>query len=553
MSAIDLVTLAVFRGALDQISDEMDTVLAASAISPVIADAWDRASGVYHPKTGEVVAQGPTGLPIFIVVMQHAVQEVLKDYPSDTMRDGDVFIVNDPYRGGTHTMDVKFVRPLFRDGKVAALVANTGHWPDVGGMTPGGFTPISTDVYQEGLRIPPMRICISGELDRPLVNLLMNNMRAPEDRYGDMIAHISALEIGCRRLNEVFDRFGDDFILDAFEELKQRSAAMMRAYIEQIPDGTYDFQDWLDSDGIVPEPVLIDLKVIVRGSEITFDLSGCAKELRGPFNTPYSSTISGLMIGIKHMFPDVPINAGCFEPFKFIVPEGSMYNPRVPKPVSGTTTEATQRLSCAVMGALGKAMPGRAPAGCFATGSNISLGGKTDKIGNFATIFFWGGGYGGHVDGDGLSNGSNIISAARNSSIEVLEESVPLLFHRHSIREGSAGDGMHRGGFGVEVSFELREGEATLSLVGDRGRNGPHGLEGGLPGAAADHEFVVKGKRFKPEHLTKIGMLELTKGDRVTLRTPGGGGYGEPSKRSSAARKDDIADGYLEKQARPAS
>ena len=449
-------------------------------------------------------------------------------------------------------MDVKFVRPFFRDGKLLSIVANTGHWPDVGGMTPGGFTPISTDIYQEGLRIPPMRIVDGGILNQPLLDLMLANIRVSDDRLGDITAHLNALDLGVRRLEELFSRFGADLVLAAYDELKARSEALMRSRIAALPDGTYHVQEWLDSDGIRPEPVLVDLKMIVTGSNITFDLSGSAPELTGPFNSPYSSSVSGLLVGVKHVFADIPINAGCFAPFDFVIPLGCMFNPRPPAPVSGTTTEATQRLSVLVMAALAQAMPGQVPAGSFATGSNISIGGNSPTYGRFATIFFFGGGYGGYDGGyggydggDGLTNGSNIVSAARNSSIEVLEKSVPLLFTCHAVRENSAGDGEYRGGLGVEVAFHLRDGEATLSLVGDRGRQGPHGLGRGSPGQAAAHDMHVGDRRFTPEHLTKIGLLRLAGGDGAHLRTPGGGGFGDPARRSAKAREGDVENGYV--------
>ena len=542
-NAIDPVTLAVVRGAFEQVAEEMDTVLAASAISPVIADAWDRASGVFHPKTGEVIAQGSTGLPIFIVVMQHTVQHVIAAHPPETMKDGDVYIVNDPYCGGTHVMDVKFVRPFFQDGKLKAIVANTGHWPDVGGMTPGGFTPVSTDVYQEGLRLPPVRIVKEGVINQELIDIMMLNMRVASDRYGDLVAQLNALDLGCRRLDEVFRKWGDEVLFGCIDELKARSEQLMRVHIEAIPDGTYHFFDEMDSDGVDEGRLRLDLKLTVKGAEITFDLSGSSPETRGPFNSPISSTMTALMIGMKHVFWDVPINAGCFEPFHYIVPEGCMLNPRPPRPVSGTTTETSHRLVGVTMGALAQAIPDRVPAGFFGTGTNIGLGGNSPTYGRYATIFFFGGGYGGHADGDGLTNGSTTIAASRNSSIEVLEQTVPLLFTRYAVRESSAGDGEHRGGFGVEVAFELRDGDAYLTLVGDRTAAGPHGLLGGRPGASADHDFHTGGRTFKPPHLSKIDRLYLKPGDGCVLRTPGGGGYGDPAKRGADARKADHLNG----------
>ncbi|MGE0802547.1 MAG: hydantoinase B/oxoprolinase family protein [Lautropia sp.] len=541
----DPVTLAVIRGALEQIAEEMDAALASSAISPVIADAWDRASGIFHPETGEVIAQGATGLPIFIFVMQSTVQEVIKAHPVQTMRPGDVFVVNDPYRGGTHTMDVKFVKPYFHDGKVAMFVANTGHWPDVGGMTPGGFTPVATDVYQEGLRLPPVHIYRGGELNRAVLDIMLLNMRVSEDRYGDLAAQINALDLGCDRLGSLFGQYGPGQLYHYIEELKARSERLMRQRIEAVPDGVYRFADCLDSDGVDEGRLSIDLALTVQGSEITFDLSESSPACRGPFNMPLACTISGLMIGIKHVFWDVPINSGCFVPFRYVIPEGTILNPRPPSPVSGCTTETMQRLVGVVMGALGQAIPERVPACPFGTGTNIGIGGYSPTKGHFATIFFWGGGYGGYAGGDGLTNGATVIAASRNSSIEVLEQSVPLLFTRHAVREDSAGDGQYRGGFGVEVSFELRDGEAYLTLVGDRGTVGPYGLCGGRPGKPADHDFHTGGRSFKAPHLTKIDRLYLRPGDGVALRTPGGGGYGPPERRPADARERDRSNGYI--------
>ena len=546
MTNVDPITLAVVRGAFEQVADEMDTVIVSSAMSPIIADSWDRASGVYHPETGEVIAQGSTSLPVFVFVMQDTVQEVLKDHHPSTMQDGDVFVLNDPYRGGTHTMDVKFVRPYFRDGVLTAFVADTGHWPDVGGMSPGGFSPTATDVYQEGLRLPPVKIYEAGRINQALVDVMMLNMRVPEERYGDMAAQINALELGCRRLDELFDRLDRDTVFACVDELKRRSEKQMRDHIADIPDGVYRFSDELDNDGVDHGRVLIDLKLTVEGSEITFDLSGSASQCRGPFNSPLASTITGLMIGIKHVFWDVPVNSGCFQPFHFVIPRGSLFDPEPPAPVNGTTTETCQRLAGVVLGALAQAIPGRIPAGAFGTASNICIGGNSPTKGHYAAIFNYGGGYGGHAEGDGLTNGPNLISVARNNSIEVLEHTLPLLFTKHGVRENSAGDGQFRGGFGIEASFRLRDGDAYLTLLGDRGTAGAHGIEGGEAGQPADHDFHVDGKSFKAPHPTKIDRLYLRPGDGVDLRTPGGGGYGKASQRSSAARRDDAENGFLD-------
>lgn len=542
--SVDPITLAVMRGNFEQIADDMDTVLGASAISSIIADAWDLASGIFHPQTGEVIAQGPNGLPIFIVVMQHTVQAVLKAHPPETMRPGDVFIVNDPYSGGTHTMDVKLVKPYFRDGRLAMLVGNTGHWPDVGGMTPGGFTPASTDVYQEGFRMPPVKLVEGGRTNEGLLKVMLLNMRAAEDRRGDLAAQLNSLEVGCKRLDALFDRYPRETIFECVDELKARSELLMRRCIESLPDGIYTFSDEFDNDGVDPQPLKIHLKIEVHGSEMTFDVSGSSPQCRGPFNCPLSSTISALMIGMKHIFPEIPVNSGCFVPFRFIAPEGNIYNPIEPAPVSATTTETAQRLIEAVIAALAPVVPDRVPAGTFCTGSNIGIGGTSKSHGRYVNFFFFGGGYGGSSNADGLTNGSTLVSTARNTSIEVLERQTPLLFTRYAVREGSAGDGRHRGGYGVDVEFKLRDGEAYVTLVGDRSRTPPHGLFGGKPGAPADHDFTLRGERFVAPFRTKVDRLFITAGDTVHLRTPGGGGYGDPAERPQALRARDIANGY---------
>lgn len=542
---MDPIQLAVLRGALEQVAEEMDTVLASSAISPVIADAWDRASGIFHPSTGEVIVQGSTGMPIFIVVMQHTVQEVLKDHAPETMRPGDVFIINDPYRGGTHTMDVKFVKPYFRNGRLLLILANTGHWPDVGSMTPGGFTPASTDVYQEGLRFPPVKIYEEGRLNQSLLTVMLCNMRMAEERRGDMAAQINALDLGCKRLDELFDRFDESVVFQAIDELKARSEQLMRDHIMQIPDGVYRFEELMDNDGVDPDPIRIAVKMTVAGSEIEFDLSDSSAQRRGPFNSPYSSSVTGLMIAMKHVFVDVPINAGCFVPFRYVIPEGNMFNPTSPAPVSGSTTETVQRLIGITMGALAQALPGKVPAGSFGTGSNIGMGGESPTRGRYATIFYFGGGYGASANHDGLTNGSTLISASRNTSIEVLEHSVPILFTRYAIRENSGGEGKYRGGLGVEIDFHLRDGTAYLTLVGDRGLYGPHGLAGGSPGLPAHHEFHRNGKSFQSEYHTKIDRLYIAQSDGVRLKTPGGGGYGDPAERLMSQVEADRLDGFV--------
>lgn len=326
----------------------------------------------------------------------------------------------------------------------------------------------------------------------------------------------------------------------------------MRERIADVPDGTYRFVDHMDSDGLDEGRLTIDVKMIVDGTNVTFDLSGSSPECRGPFNSPYSNTVTGTMIAVKHVFWDVPINSGCFEPFDWIIPEGTMLNPRAPRPVSGTTTESCNMIVSTTLGALAQAAPGRVPAGYFATGSNVCLGGTHPDHGEYAALLLIGGGMGGNPDGDGLNNGCPAIGGSRNGSIEIIEQSVPYLFTRYGLREGSAGDGEFRGGLGVEAALRLHAGEGYLTFLGDRGMTGPYGLEGGEPGATADHEFHTGGDHWRAPHRTKIDRVHLKPGDGMIVRTPGGGGYGDPARRSPEARAADARRGYLGPAARAA-
>lgn len=318
----------------------------------------------------------------------------------------------------------------------------------------------------------------------------------------------------------------------------------MRGCIESLQDGTYSFDDELDNDGVDHEPLKLAIDIHVRGDEITFDLSRSSPQCRGPLNCPLSSTISALMVGIKHIFPEVPVNSGCFLPFQFIVPEGNLFNPIAPAPVSATTIETGQRLIGAVIGALSSAVPTRVPAGTFATGTAIGVGGTSSRLGRYVNTFFFGGGYGGSSTGDGLTNGSTLVSTARNTCIEVIESTTELLFTNYGVREGSAGDGQYRGGYGVDIQFRVKAGDAYVTLVADRSRTPPHGLFGGRPGATADHNFVIGGQPVRAEFRTKADRVYLRPGDGVHLRTPGGGGFGLAEGRAASLRERDVMNGY---------
>ena len=543
---IDPITLAVIRGSLEQVADEMDATLERMAFSPVISDGFDRASGIYDKTSGEVVIQGPRGLPNFIYVMEHTVRSVIERISSVSA--DDIYIVNDPYLGGTHLMDVKMVKPFFYRGELTAFLANSGHWPDIGGRVPGGFSTRATEIYQEGLRLPPVRLFDRGVLNQEVLDIILHNVRVPRERQGDIIAQVTSLNAGADKLTRLLDRYGPETLFAAIDELSDSSERLMRAHIETIPDGTYVFEEHIDSDGIDWQPLTIHLDLTVKESSVHVDLSKSSPPCRGPLNSVLSTTMAGVFIGFKHVFPDVPINAGCFRPFTFDIPRTTFLHAQPPRPVSGCAAEVCQRMIDVVLGALGQALPEKAYAGPMGTVTNLAVGGNDPERGYYVFYSFIGGGYGGNFLTDGLINGNPTLAVARTQALEIFESHYPVLFRQYAIREGSGGAGRRRGGLGVVFEFELRRGEASASLLGDRGRFRPFGVFGGKPAQPARHKFVLDGREYIPEHLTKDEGVPMAAGDVLRLETPGGGGFGNPRERPLQLVIEDLKLGYYDQR-----
>ncbi len=541
---VDPVTLAVIQNGLTQIVDEMDLAQEMTAFSSIISEARDRANGIYMLDSGEVVVQGRHSLPLFVGVMQATTRSVIER--GLDLGPGDVVIVNDPYLGGTHLMDVKCVRLFFYKGNPWCYLSNSAHWADIGGNVPGGFASQATEIQQEGLRIPPVRIVRDGEYDQDIVDLILTNCRVPRERLGDLRSQVGALAVGERRLTALLDRYGEDTVEASIVELKARSERQMRAHIEALPDGRYDFTCYMDSDGIVNQPLAINLEMTVEGSGLYFDLSKSAAPCKGPMNTPWATTQTAIYIGVMHMFPDVPINSGCFEPIHIARPEGTFLDARYPRPCSGAAAEVSQRVCETTIGALGKALPERAYAGAFGTAGNISIGGwDPDRQRAFVMYYFSGGGYGGNWAGDGLTNGVNLISCAKTQPFEILEQLYPVLFEEMGLREGSAGAGRQRGGFGIHYRVKLLRGHATASFMMDKGRIPPHGIQGGKEAALTEIEISQSGTVTRPEHYSKGSGYALEPGDWVDVRTPGGGGLGPPGERDPTRVEIDVRRGYM--------
>ena len=543
MSSLDPITLAVIQNGLIQVCNEMDLAFVRAAFSPVISEALDRSDGIYAANTGELIAQGELGLPVFVGTMQFSTQAVIER--AKNVKPGDIYIVNDPYLGGTHLMDVKFVRPFFYKGKLWSWLANTGHWPDLGGAVPGGFSANATEVEQEGLRLPPVKLFKEGVLDEEILSIILSNIRIADQRIGDIKAQAAALAVGEQRLTDLLDKYGETIVTDAIAELKIRASEQMRSKISAIPDGDYQGIAYVDSDGVVNEPLKIDMKITSKGDELFFDMSGSSAPCMGPMNSVIATTKSSVYLAIKHIFPEIPINAGTFEPLNIKDPVDTFLYAKYPRPVSGCAAEVSQRIAEAVFNALVDVIPDllfAAPAG---TSGNLAIGGfdpKKDKP--YVMYVISGGGYGGYLEADGLSNGCSTIGISKTTPIEVMEQYYPIIFEEYSLHEGSGGAGEMRGGFGVNYKIKLRRGSARASMVMDHGRYGPLGALGGENGGLNTVKVTTNGEDYIPPHLSKDQDIQINVGDSVSVSTPGGGGYGNPLLRDPEKAAADVKLGY---------
>lgn len=555
MSRPDPITLSVIQAGLQQVCDEMDLAFSRAAFSPVIAEANDRSDGIYDAADGALIAQGAGGLPVFVGTMQYSTRtliEMIEAGQAAPPKPGDIYIVNDPYLGGTHLMDVRFVRPYYRDGALFCWLSNTGHWPDTGGAVPGGFSASATAVEQEGLRLPPVRLFKQGRMDAEIYAIICSNIRVAEQRIGDVKAQAAALELGAERLDLLLDRYGDDTVRAAIDELRARATEQMRTFVAEVPGGAHRSTAWIDSDGVVNEPLEIRLCVTREGDGLTFDFSGSSAPCKGPMNSVRATTLSSVYLAVRHIFPEVPISAGAFEPLSVTGIEGTFLDAQYPRPVSGCAAEVSQRIAEAVFAALVPVLPERVTAAPAGTSGNFALGGHDPGRGrDFVMYQLSGGGYGGYAGGDGLANGCSTIGISKAPPVEIMEQAYPVLYHRYALREGSGGAGRMRGGFGLDYEVELRRGQATASFVMDHGRFGPQGAMGGGDGAVNEVTVWQNGTAYTPLHLSKEQDIPMGPGDRVRVRTPGGGGYGDPFAREVQAVAEDVRlERYTADQAR---
>ncbi len=543
--ALDPVTLAILKGRLEQIADEMDATLFRSAFNPIIAEAHDASHGIYDAKTGETLIQGKSGLPIFVGVMAFAVKAVIdKAEAQGGPKEGDVWIFNDPYDGGTHLSDFRLVKPLFRKGEVFCYLASVGHWHDVGGNVPGNYNPAATECFQEGMLIPPVKLYDQGVYRQDIVDILSANTRLPLSLYGDLNGQINALELGERRMAALLDDYGEATVAECLGQLRARAAQMMRAHIADLPQGSVSAEDYLDNDGIKDEALRIALDLSIEKDRMVMDFSRSSPACAGPVNISRSTTIAACYVALKHIFGDVPANAGVLEPVEFRIDPASLLAVKAPKPVGGYT-ETILRLIDVVFQAVAKIAPKAAVAPAYGTINALSLAGHRQDGRRWVMFSFFGGGHGAHAEGDGLNHGNAPISTATIPPLEILEAAYPVRFTQWALRQDSGGPGRQRGGLGAVYEIALLEQEAEAFLFGERGKHAPPGIAQGGPGAKNVFTYEQRDGRHTAPMVSKMVGMTLTNGQRLRLETPGGGGFGPALLRDPESVAEDVRLGYV--------
>lgn len=545
---MDPVTLAVVRGALQQITDEMDLNLIHAAMSPIISETNDCAHGLYDARTGETIAQGSYGLPMFLANMQFTVTSLIPIVEAaGGFKPGDIWITNDPYLAGTHLNDVILVSPYFVDGELFALFANTGHWMDLGGSAPGGWAPTAREIHQEGILIPLLRIVEAGRRNEGVVSMITGNVRLPQQLLGDLAAMINVFSVGRRGLDDLVARYGLDTLKACITEMMTRSEADMRSYIAEIPDGDYTIEEWFDNDGVEDKSLSVRLKLTVKGSDLHLDFTGTDGPAVGPMNISEGTTRSLCLVALKHIFPQVPVNGGAFRPARFTIPAGSILAARYPSAVGGFT-EVTQRVVDVVFGALAQAIPDLTPAAPFGTTGVATVSGHHPETGRYyVAVYPYPGGYGGSRVSDGLVNGTPPSSMAKFMSVEMSEHRYPVQFDYFAIREGSAGAGEHRGGCGTAYGIRARA-DALVSILGDRVDHAPFGIHGGQSAAPNTVELSTGGRRWVPPMRSKAEKVRFRDGDAFYLGSPGGGGFGDPMLRDPILVQEDLNGGLIDRR-----
>src|ERR1700722_576987 len=545
-TALDPITVDITRYKLDGIANEMQATLLRSSFSPIVKEGLDASASLFA-LDGTTLAQS-CSIPIHLATLIPAVAQIIATFPIAQMRDGDSYILNDPYCGGTHLPDIAVVQPVMHHGRPIALAAAMTHHQDVGGMSAGSVPTNATEIYQEGLRIPPLRLREAGAYNDTLVALIRQNVRIPDTVMGDLNAQIAACTIGARRLAELAERFGDNQLAAICDELLARSERLTRAALARIPPGTYRYVDYLDNDGIeLDKPIRIEVAATVGNGAIEFDFAGTSAQVKGPMNCVPSGSLAAACWAVRALTdPEIPTNGGCFRPIRLKLPQGTIVNPEAPAPVNARTS-TIKRIAGCMVGALAPVMADKVPAASAGELMVLAFGGK-NAAGNYVVGELIAGGSGAGPAQDGVDAIETDATNCMNLPAEAVEMEAPIRLNRVALRAGSGGAGEWRGGLGLVREYEVLDGpgagDVSFSHRGERHFSAAARLGGGGGGARA--RSVIHRADGRDEIIPSKIATVLRPGDRVTVETAGGGGYGDPHRRTSALMQADFADGKIE-------
>jgi N-methylhydantoinase B len=535
----DPIRLEIFKYLFAAVAEEMGTVLRKASYSPNIKERRDYSCAIFDGQA-RMIAQA-AHIPVHLGSMPLSVKAAVDHFSSD-LHPGDVIVLNDPFRGGTHLPDITMISPVYLSfsgndnlNDLVGFVASRAHHADVGGMTPGSMS-VGREIFQEGLIIPPVKLVRAGRLDQDILKLILANVRTPQERQGDLSAQIAANARGAERLLELFTRYGKGEVTEAGEQLLAYTERMTRRMIASLPDGSYRFTDQLDDDGVSDRPVKITVAVNIHGDSATVDFTGSAPQQAGSVNAVFAITLSAVYYVFRCLLTlDVPNNSGCLIPIEVIAPPGSVVNALSPAPVAGGNVETSQRIVDVLLGALSQACPDKVPAASQGTMNNLTIGtqGLSTRSGNdsgdeelpFAYYETVGGGMGARPTSAGPSAVHSHMTNTLNTPVEALEYAYPIRVLRYEIRSNSGGDGKFRGGDGIVREIQVLAA-CQLALLSDRRKFPPYGLDGGEPGLTGKN-ILIRGATEIP--LPGKGSVDLQPGDVISIYTPGGGGYGVKS------------------------
>jgi len=516
------IEFEIFKNLFLSIAEEMGVTLCRTGFSPNIKERLDYSCAVYDAG-GETIAQGDH-MPVHLGAMPLSVRAAIDHV---AMEPGDVVMLNDPFHGGTHLPDITLVSPVFlaRERKPAFYVANRAHHSDVGGMSPGSM-PVAREIFQEGLILPPIRLMRRGRMVDDVLKLVLANVRTPDEREGDITAQIAANRVAETRLRDLVERYGKARTVSYARALQDYTERVVRATIAQIPAGRYTFEDALDNDGFSDRPIRITVAIDIKGGRATLDFTGSDPQVEGSVNANYAITLSACLYAFRCLVTDdVLYNAGVARPLKVVAPEGTIVNALRPAAVAGGNVETSQRITDVVLGALGRAWPDRLPAASQGTMNNVTLGSASAAGAASARFAYYetiGGGMGGRRGMAGLSGVHTHMSNTRNTPVEAIEQYLPVRIRQYALRTGSGGAGDAPGGDGIVREYELLA-DASVTLLSERRVRPPYGAAGGEPGACGRNTLIRDGVETP---LPGKVQLQLRKGDRLRIETPGGGGYG---------------------------